>query len=223
MKKSLIVGILGLAASAVSAFGQGTIALSNYSTSLMSAHHPLQDVIYGTGFGALDGTRVTTNGPGGPYTAGFFYVNTAGNYVANFGSDPAGTATPTALYSGPGTLTLASGLGATGGIDNADTGTPGEYGPSSSFNPGLGQGVTVTVMVIAYDGSSYGSATIRGHSTAFTMVTSVGVVNPALSGVSENDGGIAFNIPEPSVLALSGVGVAALMLVRRRKIWSNRC
>jgi hypothetical protein len=215
MKKSLIIGIVGLAA--ISSFGQGQISLSNYSSSLLSVGHPLQDIIYGAGSGGTMGIRVANNSTaGGPFTAGLYYVNTSGNFTANFAADPTGWEDPTTLYSGPGVLTLATGPGATGGIGNLDTGTPGEYGPSQAFNPGLGQGVTITAMTIAYNGSSYANAFNRGHSTAYTIVTSVGTTFPNLTGVSESDGGFAvLSIPEPSVLALSSLG--ALMLVRRKK------
>jgi hypothetical protein len=212
MKKSLVVGILGLAAHVLSSYGQGTVALNNFSSSI--APHALQDVVFGAGFGALTGTGV-----GNAYTAGFYYVNVAGDYTADFSFDPTGQANPTSLYSGPGTLTLAVGNGATGQIASlTDTGgAKGEYAPSLSFNPGLGQGATLTMMVIAYNNSSYNFATIRGHSQPFTMVTSVGTAAPELSGNAEHDGGIVFTIPEPSIFALSGVGVAAFMLMRRKK------
>jgi hypothetical protein len=217
MKKTLLLGILGLAASVATSFGQGTIALSNYSTSLTSATHPLQDVIYGTGSGGTVGAKVAnTSVAGGPFTAGLYWVT--GSQVGAFAADPTGTALPTSLFSGTGTLALAAGLGATGGIGNADTGTPGEYGPSGAFNPGVGAGVTITCMTVAYNDGSYANATVRGHSTAYTIATSSGVVNPFLTGVQETDGGFSvLPVPEPSVLALSGIGAAALMLVRRKK------
>jgi hypothetical protein len=211
MKRSLIIGILGLAASVFSSYGQGAIYLNNFSDSIF----PLQDVVYGSGFGALTGTRV-----GNSFTAGLYYVDVAGNYVADFSSDPGGMALPTSLYSGPGTLTLGTGTGATGVIaDLNDTGGAlGEYSPANAFNPGLGAGATMTMMVIAYNTSSYNTATIRGHSQPFTMATSVGTAAPELSGNFEHDGGISlFAVPEPSMFVLSGLGVAALVLFRRRK------
>jgi hypothetical protein len=200
MKKSLFLGILGLTAMVANSFGQGTIALDNYD----STTHPL----------------VTLNGsPVVGFTIGLYYVNIAGNYVSSFAADPTRFAMPTTLYSGPGVLTLGTGVGATGGIGNKDTGVPGEYAPPQAFNPGLGEGATVTIMLIAYQGGdgTYAGAANRGHSTAFTMTTSVGSAIPPYSGNSETDGGIQMFIPEPSIFALSGLGAAALMLIVRSR------
>ena len=216
MKKSLFLGILALAASAVSSFGQGQVYLNNYATSLTGA---LQDVVYGAGVpNAVPGAGVTTNVlAGGPYTAGLYFVNQAGNYVSDFNSDTSGFADPAMLYSGPGTLLLGGGLGSTAEIDDQFA-KPGEYATGPAFQPGLGQGATMTLMIIGYNGSSYANATVRGHSTAFTMITSVGLVQPFFTGDFETDGGFAvYSVPEPSVFALSGIGTAALMLTRRKK------
>jgi len=208
MKKSILLGLLGLAAAALPSFGQGTIALDNYD----STQHPL--VSYGANTGGTVGAAITT----GNYTAGWYFVNTAGNFVGSFSADGSGIAIPTTLYSGPGVLTLASGIGATGGINNGDTGTAGEYAPPQAFNPGLGEGATVTVMVIAYNGTSYANAGNRGHSTAFTMTTTTGSAFAPFSGNSETDGGFSVHpVPEPTVFALAGIGAAALMVVRRKK------
>lgn len=211
MKKTLILGILGLAASVVTTYGQGTIQLDNYD----STTHPL--VTYGAGSGGTVGAGVNSS-----FSVGLYYVDAAGNWTSDFAADPSGTASIASLYNGAGgALNLASGVGATGGFDNSDTfDTPGEYALAQAFNPGLGQGVTVTVMVVAYNGTSYAAgSSVIGHSTAFTMTSSVGTAFPELSGNEETDGGFqSFTVtPEPSVFALSGIGAAALMLIRRKK------
>jgi len=211
MKKTLILGILGLAASAVTSFGQGSLALNNYHYSLTG---PLQDVKYGAGSDGTVGAGLNSS-----YTVGVYYVSVAGDNHASFSADASGTALPTSLYTGPGTLTLA---GLTGTFGDILAGfTPGEYAPANSFNPGLGGGATATIMVIAYEGSSYATASHRGHSAAFTMTTPSGSAATPLTGNSETDGGFsAFtvaSVPEPSVLALSGLGAAALMALRRKK------
>jgi hypothetical protein len=216
MKKSLLLGILGLTATTVSSFGQGVIYLDNY----VSSSHP--PVVYGAGVpNAIPGAAVTTNVlAGGPYTVGLYFVNQSGNYVSDFNSDPSGFADPTMLYSGPGMLLLGGGPGSTGeiGVQFDVAHIPGEYEATGSFNPGLGGDVTMTMMIIAYNGSSYANATVRGHSTAFTITTVVGLPPPSYTGDFETDGGFAvYSVPEPSVFALSGIGTAALMLTRRKK------
>jgi PEP-CTERM motif len=213
MKKSLLLGILGLAAAVATSFGQGTISLDNYD----STTHPL--VKYGSTADGAAGAALSLNSG---YTIGIYYVNTAGNFVSSFSADssPTPIAMPTSLYSGSGTLVLGTGTGAKGGIGNSDTGTAGEYAPPQAFNPGLGEGATVTVMLIAYKGGdgTYAGAAYRGHSTAFTMTTSTGSAIPPYSGNSETDGGFqVFQVPEPSIFALGGLGAAALMLIRRKK------
>ena len=147
---------------------------------------------------------------------GLYFVNQAGNYVSDFNSDPSGFADPTTLYSGPGTLLLGSGLGSAAEIGDQYV-NPGEYSATAGFNPGLGAGITMTLMLVAYNGSSYADATVRGHSTAFTIFTAVGLSLPSLTGDYETDGGFAvYPVPEPSVFALAGVGAAALMFRRRK-------
>src|SRR5579863_1968334 len=112
MKRSLLLGIFALAATAVSSFGQGQIYLDNYD----SESHPA--VVYGAAVpNATPGAAVTTNVlAGGPYTVGLYFVNQAGNYISDFNSDPSGFADPTTLYSGPGTLLQGGGPGSTAEI-----------------------------------------------------------------------------------------------------------
>lgn len=208
MKKSLILGVFGLAATVATTLGQGLIQLDNYDSSA----HPL--VTYGAG---TDGTLGA--GVGSAYTVGLYFVNSAGNFTGNFNSDPSGNANPASLYNGStGQFVLGAGPGATGAFDTIDAGfTPGEYAPTSSFNPGLGAGSTVTMMIIAYEGSSYASAQYKGHSAAFTMTTSTGTAFPNLSGDAGEAGFSVVPIPEPSIFALAGMGAAALMAIRRKK------
>jgi len=212
MKKSLILGILALTASVVVSYGQGAISLDNYD----STSHPL--VKYGDlASGGAIGNAV---GNGAGYTIGLYFVNVAGNSVASFNADPSGHADIQALFTGnPASLVLGTGNGATGTIADINAGNiAGQYAPPQAFNPGLGEGATVTVMLVAYKGASYAAAGFRGHSTAFTMTTSSGSAFPFFSGNSETDGGFSvFTVPEPSVFALAGLGGAFLMLIRRKK------
>jgi hypothetical protein len=213
MKKTLILGILGFAAAAASSYAQGTIALNNFSSSI--APHALQDVVYGVGSGGTVGQGVNNT-----FTAGFYWVS--GSQAGAFNSDATGIADPASLFTGTGSFIAATGSGSTGGFANAiDTGgAKGEYAPPLAFNPGLGQGASVTIMIVAYNGTSYLNAntTARGHSQAFVMTTSSGTAAPQLSGSVESDGGFAVHpVPEPSVFALSGLGAAALMIFRRKK------
>jgi len=115
-------------------------------------------------------------------------------------------------------LTLGSGLGSTAPINAS--GTPGRGFANAFFVvPGTAAagGTAITVMVVAYDGGSYLGSADRGHSTAFGMT-----VSPNTSG-SPNAVGTFMSsfsvlpVPEPTTLALGGLGGLALLLMRRRQ------
>jgi hypothetical protein len=73
----------------------------------------------------------------------------------------------------------------------------------------------ITFVVTADNGSSYASSASRAHSAAFTLssisteIQSTGQFGPGFTSFAI--------VPEPSILALSGFGAAAFMLIRRRK------
>jgi hypothetical protein len=73
----------------------------------------------------------------------------------------------------------------------------------------------ITFVVTAYSGADYNSSLSRAHSAAFTLSsistgqTPGGEFGPGLTSFAL--------VPEPSILALSGLGAAALMLDRRKK------
>ncbi len=142
-----------------------------------------------------------------------------GNATGSIAADPSGTKDPTTLG---GSLALGTGTGSTAGINDVRSplGLGAFLAGAAWAVPGTSGsgGETVTIMIIAYSGSSYATANFRGHGTAFTMSTSASTSpSPAQVG---NHGFTAFTInqvPEPSVLALSGLGGAALMMLRRKK------
>lgn len=202
MKKSLFPALIALAATAITTYGQGFFFLDNYD----STAHPLAE---------LNGSPITT---GSGFTVGLYYVNTMGNYVSDFAPDISGAGLPTSLYSGPGTLTLGTGPGSTALVaDPYVLDTPGQYASPNDFQPGFGAGATVTVMLMLYNGSSYSSASLRTHSTAFTIETSIGAAFENYTGDFETDGGMDIITPEPSVFALTAMSAAAFMLFRRKK------
>ena len=174
-----------------SAQAQGEINLDNYDST------PSPQVMYNS-----------AAAPTG-WSVGLYYA--LGSITV--ASDPSGTADPTTL----GALTLASG-------------SPGD---STSINSGAGYFTTstgdanilgyssglVTLEVSVYNGANYGASTIRGHSGAFTMTPATGTTAAPLIG-SAMPTFSAFNVtagPEPSILALAGLGAAALMTFRRKK------
>jgi hypothetical protein len=200
MKKTILLGIIGLAAVG-SSYGQGFIQLDNYG----STATPL--VTYGTGSDGAFGVGVNNT-----YTMGLYFAN--GDVRASMGSTAAGNGVIDPA------LALASGSGSSAVFSDTSFGSVGQAQASLAFNVGAAAGGTVTVEVIAWKTStgSYANSLIdRGHSAAFLMTTAAININPKpLTG----DFMTTFNVtpvPEPSVFALSGLGAAALMLIRRKK------
>src|SRR5690348_852023 len=155
MKKSILLVITGLAVSVTQSFGLGVIQMDNYSTS-----GPY--VTYGPG-----GLGPVGQGLGVGWTAGLYYA--LGDVRASISADPAGFADPATL----GVLTLGSGPGSTAGFGASAAGTPGAFFSSQVFQINDNPGDTITVMIVAYNGSSYATSLNRGHSAAFTMTTSL--------------------------------------------------
>jgi hypothetical protein len=202
MKKSIVLAIVGLAAAVSPSLGVGVILLDNYDTS-----GPL--VTYGPGgFGPVG------QGLGAGWTAGLYYA--LGDVTASVAADPTGEAVPDTLGGG---LVLGTGPGSTAAFDAFPFSTPGEFWTGSSFGiPGSlsGGGQTVTLMIVAYDGSSYLNAFDRGHSAAFTMTTTANT-SPNPHSVGDFMAGFAVPAPEPKTLALGGLGGLSLWLMRRKK------
>jgi hypothetical protein len=211
MKKSLMFGVLALAATATPCFGLGTILLDNYDSvgplvTYGSAGIPADGI---SGFSGTVGTGLLQG-----WTLGLYYA--LGDVTRSISSDPTQRADPGTLGGG---LTLATGSGSTAPFDPLFLNTPGTVVSPTMFGvPGTSSfgGNTITIMLIAYNTSagSYADASWRGHSTAFTMTTSAMVAPPHEVGNFMSTFAV---VPEPSAFALSGLGAVALLFVRRRR------
>lgn len=206
MKRSLVIAILGVACSAISSFGQGTILLDNYSTSG-------PNVTYGQSGIPADGQSgapgIVGSGLQAGWTFGFYYA--LGNTTGSISPDGSGYADPSTLGGG---LALATGTGSTAAFFTSSFGHAGEAQASSPYLvTGSVGGDTITVMLVAYNGSSYTSSDIRGHSTAFTMTTGTSSATKVGSFMP----GFAVVVPEPSIFGLAGLGAFALLRWQRRK------
>jgi hypothetical protein len=210
MKKTVLLGIVALGAAAVSAYGQGYVTLDNYNSGAFLT----DPVTYGA--------NVPANGISGPlgsgplnsaWTVGLYYVG------GNTGlSEAAGSGIPNA------SLAVGTGIGSTVQVAGSGAfGTPGAYNSVPAFNSGSTLNTQITLEIVVWDSadSSYATAHYRGHSMAFAMPT-VGATSgsPSYTGAA-NVSAITVVpvsvIPEPATMALGGLGLASLLLFRRKQ------
>jgi hypothetical protein len=212
MKKSLVLGMFGLVTVAATSFGAGYIYMDNYNSFGGSGGPPI-----------TYGIDIPANGVSGPlgtpgtglldgWTVGIYYAN--GNVLSQVQADPFGTAIPSTLYAG---FVLGTGPGSTASIYTPFN-TPGEFTSMYELNVGGNAGDLITAEVVAYDtaSGSYANAIWRAHSAPFTMPTT-SVTSPAFSYVGNYMPAFSIGVPEPTTLALAGLGGLSLLLFRRRK------
>ena len=130
-------------------------------------------------------------------------------------SDPFGWGMPIAP------LTLATGAGSTAAVADANVGNlPGYYSSVAAFNSGSTANTFITLEVVVYDtaGGSYAAAAYRMHSAPFTMPTAAATAGNFPSTGTFMPGTLeVIALPEPSTLALAGLGVCLWMAWVRRK------
>lgn len=205
-----------------SAHAQGAINMDSYDgtggTITYTAGVPGNGV--NTGPNAAGVANGVQNINGVSWTIGLYYA--LGSVTV--GSDPTGYADPSTLGGGLIYDTTTSGTSAGDGGPGANTtfdvSSPGQFntGTGNAKIEGYSSGL-VTAEVVAFSGSTYDSSAYRGHSAAFTITPATGSATAPY--VSSSSGGMpsfsVYSTPEPSILALSGIGAAALMLFRRKK------
>jgi len=187
MKRKLAAAILGIATSA-------GLVTSAYA----------QGRIFFASYNYSTNAKVTYDAGGGTglnntFTAGLWYF--------------LGTAT---LSSGNGADVLPSGWELSPVTAQFATVAPAGYFNGPIANIGDYVSGPITFAVTAYNGSSYDSSILRGHSAGFTLASIATGQNPA----GEFGPGLQsffIIIPEPSMFSLSSLGAAALVVYRRKK------
>jgi len=195
MKKSLILAVLGLAVGVASSFGQGSIAFNTYLANGSSGFQ----VTYGTPSNGTAGTAVD-----GTFTGELLYSLTQITDVK--GTDV--TSVTPALNAG-----WTVGSTATSGVNNP----LGYFKGNNLVLPTYTSG-TVYFELVAFNGADYNSSTVRGHSASFTATMATGQTLPDPNQINAMGSGFSvFTVPEPSTLALAGLGLAAFAAYRRKQ------
>ena len=157
MKKSCVGAILGLAVSVLSAHGQGSIYLYTYNFAQTN------QVTYGAGSGGTVGAPVSSAFKVGVYWADGIVAVT---------NDPTGVADPSTL----GPLTLGTGDGSEGPTLQGYIVSPNYFTMMPQTN------AIATVVVVVYNGTSYLTSDVRGHSPAYQVFPTPQSASPPTIG-----------------------------------------
>ncbi len=197
MKKSVILTILGLGIATVASYGQGSMAFNTYS--------------------AKGGSGILTTYGNGPLIGTALPSSFIGELLFST-TQITDSATTAATANDPLTAgwTVAS---------SANFATPGNISPGYVSGPNFNYTGTAGAgpfwfEVVAYDGASYGAGTYAGHSASFQATLVTGTTLPNADQIDNLTPFSVYQvsvIPEPTTMALGGLGLAALMLVRRKK------
>lgn len=131
------------------------------------------------------------------------------------------------LYWAAGTVTDSSTLVALGQPASFSTTAPGYFFGGSRTIPGQGNNAVITGQIRVWDtaaGSTWGNAaTVGGAHIGESVLFQVTLTTPpttpaALTGLNGHPFSLTINpVPEPSTLALAGLGFAGMLVLRRRK------
>jgi hypothetical protein len=190
MKKALVLGILGVAAAATQSFGQGQLNFANYYSSTQTS-----GISYATGpTGGVDAGLLV-----GPEISAVLLAGPAGSTMLSQLSPVAGSMTQIGL-----------------GVASAP-GTPGAgwfAGGKVTINGGVAGNYSFAIEASGMDHSMafIGDSPIVDGPTTASSTSPL----PNLPDALYKGSFTVHLVPEPSVLALSGVGLAALMLRRKK-------
>jgi hypothetical protein len=201
MKKTIILSVLGLTAAAVSSYGQGSISFNTYQALSGSGIQ----TTYGNGGQA--GTDI-----GSTFTGELLWSSVNIPDVATTGPVAAGTQ-----------LTSGWTVGSTALFDAGSISGPGALGyiAGPDLNIASAVGTSLYFEVVAFTGASYATAGgYAGHSATFTSTLATGATLPGpnqMNNLAPFSVYTVTSIPEPTTLALAGLGGLASLVALRRK------
>ena len=208
MKKTLVLSILGLTAAAVSSYGQGSIVFDTYNTH------------------ATDGTITTYASSVTP--AGLQGLGIDSTFTGELlwsTVNIADTATSGTVAAGS-ALSAGWNVGSVGTFFTGSANAAGYIiGPNLDLTStqlgGVNANLTLFFEVVAFTGASYATAGgYAGHSATFQATL---VQSPTLPNADQLNNMAAFSVynvtsvPEPSTLALAGLGGFGMLMAMRRK------
>lgn len=214
MKKAIVLSVLGIAASGLGAFGQGVIQFGNYtSTSYEPVYYNPNPAFAPAGLAGANVNNTAVDlqiyymlGDQSADTLNtFLSVATAGATTSiTPGTNPAGT------YKGNPAPTGA--IGGAGGYFTLATQTIAGWSSGS-----------VTFAIIAWDstgGATYATSLLTGSSGLWVDNGSdiVTVASGSSPNIADNPAIMMSTVPEPATMALGGLGLAALIAFRRKKV-----
>jgi PEP-CTERM motif len=185
MKKSILIAILGVTASAATSFGQGYIAFTSY--------------LANGGAGALTTFQGSSTPVPGTFSAELYYaLGTVSDPVnGNPGSPVSGLFTAV-----PGSITL------------YDASNDGYFQGGTAILPTYASGA------ISFEVVAFGPAGAFGRSGAFTESIIASSASAPVTNFGDNGTGMpsfVVPVPEPTTLALAGLGGLASLVALRRK------
>jgi hypothetical protein len=199
MKKTIILSILGLTAAAVSSYGQGSIAFDTYTAQNSVG------IITTYGNGGQAGTGI-----GSTFTGELLWSSVNIPDVATTASVAQGTALTPGWNVGV-TYNFATPNGV---IANGYITSP------NNLNIASAVGTSLYFEVVAFTGASYASTGFSGHSATFTGSLAVTPTLPSGNQLNNLQPFSVYTVvpsPEPTTLALAGLGGLASLVALRRK------
>ena len=195
MKKTIILSVLGLTAAAVSSYGQGSIAFNTYQS------------LAGSGISTTYGNGPSVgSGIGSTFTGELLWSSVN---IPDVASTALTAANP---------LTAGWTVGSTAPF--AVSGAQAGYIIGPNLNIAAAVGTSLYFEIVAFNGTSWGQGTYQGHSGTFTATLATGTTLPDANQLNNLTPFSVYNIvasPEPTTLALAGLGGLGLMLFRRQR------
>jgi hypothetical protein len=211
MKKQLAIISLLAAVASFSAFGQGFISFAGAKNSVWNGPTTT------SGLGASSGTTFlwSTNGAPDPLGAGLSTSATG----APFGWNTITAMTTTGGWKAA--VDVGTGAAAIGAINPSGLAVGGiAYNGGAPFQlQGTVGGTTYEIVALAWNGT-YGTSSNLGWSSSFLYATGASGTDPAGTVTFNQNGMPNFGVapvPEPTTIALAGLGGLALLAFRRKK------